>query len=102
MFESRPNDKFGLGYYFLNIRNPTIQGPLQTTKLLRDEYGFEGFYNVAITPWLLLTPDVQVLRGAQKDKVTIVQGPPPGLLPQIEKKSIGTTTVLGVRLQAVF
>ena len=40
MFESRPNDKFGLGYYFINMHNPTIQGPLQTMKLLRDEYGF--------------------------------------------------------------
>jgi len=101
MFESRPNDKFGLGYYFINISNPTIQGPLRTTKLLRDEYGFEAFYNVAITPWLLLTPDLQVIRGAQKDKVTIVQGPL-GLLPRLDKHSIGTATALGLRLQVVF
>ena len=101
MFDSRPNDKFGLGYYFLNINNPTVEGPLQTTKLLRDEYGFEAFYNVALTPWLLLTPDLQVIRGAQKDKVTIVQGPL-GLLPRIDRKSIGTATVLGLRLQIVF
>jgi porin len=101
MFESRPNDKFGLGYYFLNISNPTIQGPLQTTKLLRDEYGFEAFYNVAITPWLLLTPDIQVIRGAQKNKLSITQGPL-GILPRIDKESIGTTTVLGLRLQVVF
>jgi porin len=101
MFESRPNDKFGFGYYFLNISNPTIQGPLQTTRLLRDEYGFEAFYNVAITPWLLLTPDLQVIRGAQKDKVNVVQGPL-GLLPRIDKKSIGTATILGVRLQVLF
>jgi porin len=99
MFENRPNDKFGFGYYFLNINNPTIQGPFQTRRLLRDEYGFEAFYNVALTPWLLLTPDLQVIRGAQKDKITIVQGP---LGPRIDRKSIGTTTVLGVRLQVVF
>jgi len=101
MFESRPNDKFGLGYYFLNISNPTIQGPFQTRKLLRDEYGFELFYNFAITPWLLLTPDLQVIRGAQKDKLSIVQGPL-GILPRIDAKSIGTDTVLGIRLQVVF
>ena len=101
MFESRPNDKFGFGYYFMNISNPTIQGPLQTTKLLRDEYGFEAFYNVAITPWLLLTPDLQVIRGAQKNKLSVGQGPL-GLLPRIDKHSIGTATVLGVRLQVVF
>ena len=101
MFESRPNDKFGVGYYFINIGNPTIQGPFQTRKLLRDEYGFELFYNFAITPWLLLTPDLQVVRGAQKDKLSIVQGPL-GILPRIDAKSIGTDTVLGIRLQMVF
>ena len=101
MFESRPNDKFGLGYYFINVSNPTIQGPLQTTKLLRDEYGFEAFYNFAITPWAMLTPDIQIIRGAQKDKVTIGQGPL-GLLPRINKKSISTGTILGLRLQLVF
>jgi porin len=101
MFESRPLDQFGLGYYFINIENPTIQGPLQTRLLLRDEYGFEAFYNFALTPWALLTPDIQVVRGAQKDTVNITQGPL-GVLPRIDKKSIGTATVLGLRLQLLF
>ena len=101
MFESRPNDKFGLGYYFINLHNPTIQGPFQTTKLLRDEYGFEAFYNFAITPWVLLTPDIQIVRGAQKDIINITQGPL-AALPRIDKKSISTSTVLGLRLQLVF
>jgi hypothetical protein len=39
---SRPLDQFGVGYYFINIANPTIQGPLQTRVFLRDEYGFES------------------------------------------------------------
>ena len=101
MFESRPNDKFGLGYYFINTHNPTIQGPFQTRKLLRDKDGFEGFYNFAVTPWLLLTPDLQVVSGAQKDKLKLVQGPL-GILPRIDKKSIGTATVLGIRAQLLF
>src|SRR5215468_8527015 len=101
MFESRPLDQFGLGYYFINVHNPTLQGPIQTRKFLRDENGFEAYYNAALTPWLLLTPDIQVIRGAQKDTVTITQGPL-GVLPRIDKKSIGTATVLGVRLQVVF
>ena len=109
MFESRPNDKFGFGYYFLNmsnpsirvnISNPIIQDLVLTKKFLRDEYGFESFYNVAVTPWLLLTPDVQIIRGTQKDKRTIVPGP--GILPLIQKKSIGTSTTLGFRAQVVF
>jgi hypothetical protein len=76
-------------------------GPLQTTKLLRDEYGFEAFYSFAITPWALLTPDIQIIRGTQKDKVTIGQGPL-GLLSSLNRKSIGTGTILGLRLQLVF
>lgn len=101
MFESRPNDKFGLGYYFLNISNPTLQGSFGRIKLLRDEYGFEAFYNLAITPWLLLTPDLQVTRGAQKNKITIVQGPS-GVPPSFDKHSIGTATTVGLRLQMMF
>jgi len=101
MFASRPFDQFGLGYYYININNPTIQGLLQTREFLRDEYGFEAFYNFAITPWALLTPDIQVVRGAQKDTVTIGQGPL-GLLPRLDRKSIGTATVLGLRLQLLF
>jgi porin len=101
MFESRPLDQFGLGYYYINIDNPSLQGPLQTRRFLRDEYGFEAFYNFALTPWALLTPDIQVVRGAQRDTVTIGQGPL-GVLPRIDKKSISTSTVLGLRLQLLF
>jgi porin len=98
VFDSRPQDQFGLGYYFINNGNPTIQGPLQTRNFLRDEYGFEAYYNFAITPWLKLTPDIQIVRGAQKDKITL--GSP---IPVItSKKSISTATILGVRLQMVF
>jgi porin len=96
VFESRPLDQFGLGYYFINISNPTIQGPLQTRSFLRDEYGFEAYYNFAITPWLKLTPDIQIVRGAQKHKVT--NSP----LPVLSNQSIGTSTTLGLRLQMVF
>jgi porin len=101
MFESRPNDRFGLGYYYLDNNNPKLTGLFRSTKLLRDEYGFEAFYNFAITPWLQLTPDIQIVRGSQKDKLTIVSGPL-GILPRIDKQSIGTATVLGLRLKMVF
>src|SRR5215470_17636351 len=45
MFESRPHDQFGWGYYYINIDNPSLQGPLQTISFLRNEYGFEVYYN---------------------------------------------------------
>jgi len=94
---NRHNDRYGLGFYYIDVNNPKLQGLFQTTKLLRDEYGFEAFYNFAITPWLMVTPDIQVVRGAQKNKFTL--SPLPAI---ISKKSIGTSTVLGLRMQMVF
>jgi len=97
----REHDRYGFGFYYIDANNPELQGLLGDTKLLRDEYGFEAFYNFAITPWLRLTPDIQIVRGAQKDKVSIGSAPL-GLLPRIDKKSIGTATILGIRLEMVF
>jgi porin len=93
----RHNDKYGFGFYYIDVKNPKLQGLFQTTKLLRDEYGFEAFYNFAITPWLMLTPDIQVVRGGQKNTFTIDS------LPTIvSRKSIGTATILGLCAQVVF
>jgi porin len=92
LIPSRDLDRFGIGYYYLSIRNPTLQIPLVGTRsFLRDEWGFEAFYNVALTPWLQLTPDVQVIGPAQKREIV-------GLL---ARQRIGTATVLGVRLQLI-
>jgi porin len=87
---SRHNDRYGFGFYYIDVKNPNLQGLFQNTKLLRDEYGFEAFYNIAVTPWLLLSPDIQVVRGAQKNTFTIDS------LPTIvSRKSVGTATILG-------
>ena len=94
---NRDNDRYGLGFYYIDANNPELQGIFNTTKLLRDEYGFEVFYNIAITPWLMVTPDIQVVRGAQKNKFTL--SPLPAI---ISKKSIGTATTLALRVQMVF
>jgi porin len=93
---SRPLDRFGVGYYYMDVRNPTFSGLHgRERELLRDEYGVEAFYNIAITPWLQLTPDIQVIKPAQKDFVDTE-----GLVPV--RKNVDTTTVLGLRLQMVF
>jgi porin len=99
----RERDRYGFGFYYIDVNNPKLQGLFQSIKLLRDEYGFEAFYNIAITPWLQLTPDIQVVRGAQKEKITIGTTPGPIGVPFIaSRKSIGIATILGVRLQMVF
>src|SRR5262245_15017234 len=98
---TRERDRYGFGFYYINVDNPKLEGLFRDTELLRDEYGFEAFYNISITPWLMLTPDIQIVRGGARDKVSIGTGPL-GLLPRIDKKSIGTATILGLRLQMVF
>jgi porin len=101
MIPGRGRDRFGLAFYFIDVNNPDLQGVFRGTKLLRDEYGFEAFYNVAVSPWLQLTPDIQVVRGSQKDKVTIGQNIL-GLPVITDRKSIGTATILGLRMKMVF
>ena len=94
----RALDEFGVGYYYIDISNPKFTGPLATRSFLRDEYGVEAYYNLAITPWMKLTPDIQVIRPAQKDKVSVVSTVPP----VITREGIDTATVLGIRLQMIF
>ena len=57
---SRPHDRFGLGWYYIDIKNPTFTGPLTTRVALQDEQGVEAYYSVALTPWAHLTPNIQV------------------------------------------
>ena len=98
VMNSRPNDAFGVGFYYMDMSNPKLTGIFKDRELFRDEYGVEAYYNFAITPWMKLTPDIQIIRPAQKDKVSVVRTVPP----VIEKEGIDTATVLGLRLQIIF
>lgn len=58
MWESRPWDAFGVGVYHYEW------SPGLSTALLTDlgpETGVEIYYNFAVTPWLIITPDLQVI-----------------------------------------
>ena len=92
-FDTRPYDQCGIGYYYSRINNPQLVTPFTTRTFLRDEWGFEAYYNIALTQWLRVTPDIQVIGPAQKRKV----GSPgePG-------EPVDTATVLGLRGQIVF
>jgi porin len=78
MIPSRDNDRFGLGYFYIHAANARIPEVLG----LRDSEGFEAYYEIALTPWMHLTPDVQVLSPSQQ--------------------RVDTATVLGVRLELKF
>ena len=95
VISGRPLDQFGIGYYYMDITSPKFTGPLATREVpLQSGQGFEAYYNFAITPWMKLTPDIQVVRGGQKDKLV-------STIPPV-KQSIDTATVVGLRLQIVF
>jgi porin len=89
LLPDRPLDECGLGYYYSSIRNPTFQQPIPgISSFLRDEWGFEAYYKVALTPWFLLTPDIQVVGPAQIREAAT-------------GKVVGLATVLGIRLRLV-
>jgi len=94
----RPLDQFGIGYYYMDISNPKFTGSTETREFLRDEYGVEAYYNFGITPWLSLTPDIQVVRGAQKETAKVENLP----LPVIHTADVHTATVVGLRLRVIF
>jgi porin len=90
LIPGRPLDRFGLGYYYMDVANITLQTSFGTREFLRDEQGFEAFYNIAITPWAQLTPNIQIVKGARSQ---ILNG---------SLQDISTATVLGLRLNLVF
>jgi porin len=69
----RDRDTWGVGYYHANINDDTLPG-----LNLHSEQGVEVYYNVEVTPWLHITPDLQVIvnpgGGFQNRDVSIVYG----------------------------
>lgn len=97
LIPGRQLDQFGMGYYYMDIRNPKFTGTRGTRVFLRDEYGFEGYYNFAVTPWMKVTPDIQFVRPAQRQVIDVSSS-----IPIIVKDNISTAPVFGLRLQLIF
>jgi len=57
VFNIRPNDSFGLGYYHIE---PT-DSPLFKFLDINEENGFEIWYNAEVTPWFHVTADLQII-----------------------------------------
>jgi porin len=58
---SRDNDTFGLGYYYQSIQKTLLTSALGIGDSAQ---GFEGFYNIALTPASRVTLDLQVVEPA--------------------------------------
>lgn len=81
MIATREADTFGIGYYYLGLSDQ-FKNLTRFVAPQRDEYGVELFYNVAVTPWCRLTPNLQIARPS----------------------TVGadTSLITGIRLQLIF
>jgi len=95
MIPGRDQDRFGIGYYYLKVSSELRDTfpPLVLRRIgLDHEQGAELFYNVAITPWLHLTPDLQIIDSA-RNKAPIISA---------NRKPIDTAVVAGLRVKIDF
>jgi porin len=74
MIPGRCQDTFGVGYYHVWFTDnlPSIV----KRRLLNNEQGGELYYNIYLTPWVQLTPDLQIIDSGNKsvDNTVIVGG----------------------------
>ncbi len=66
LFTSRPDDTFGLGYFNCNFSDE-LQSALSPLVELKDEQGFEFFYDYALSPDARLAVDLQFVDPAIGD-----------------------------------
>lgn len=73
VFPERDEDRFGVGYFYTDYSDTVLTQSLG----VNSAQGVEMFYNFEVTPWLHITPDLQVLidAGGVSDRdVAIVYG----------------------------
>lgn len=73
LIASRPHDSFGVGGFFYNFSN-VLQSTIEPLADFNDEAGMEAWYSFAVTPWLKLTADVQLIDPARGDRPTALIG----------------------------
>jgi porin len=60
LFFNRPQDSFGIGYFYYAFDND-LQDVLTPLVDFHDEEGVEIYYSYAVTPWLHVGPDLQYI-----------------------------------------
>jgi porin len=85
----RPLDTFGVGYTFTRYSSP-IRDFAPVLLPIGDDQAVELFYNIAVTPWFNVAPDLQVVFPARDETL------PPN------REPIDTALVLGIRAKLEF
>ena len=77
LLEGRENDRWGVGFFHYGVTEPLLAGLNTLGFARRSEGGVEGFYNFAITPWLRLSADLQLIDpwnpGKQRETVAALR-----------------------------
>ncbi|WP_281930388.1 carbohydrate porin [Methylocystis iwaonis] len=61
LIEGRENDRWGVGFFHYGLTKPLLSALEALDVRRRSEGGVEAFYNLAITPWLRLSADLQLI-----------------------------------------
>jgi len=69
MFANRPYDSFGIGVYYYNW-SKALEDTIDPLLPLDNEKGLEIYYSFAITPWFILTADLQIIDPARANFAT--------------------------------
>jgi len=73
LIPGRSLDNWGLGYYYA-VLSPYLKDSLAPSLRIRDEQGWEIFYNFAVTPWLVLGADLQIIRPSLTNETAVFFG----------------------------
>ncbi len=68
----RPNDRMGISGWYNGLSSDFKDLTSVLGLDLQDTWGSEIYYNVEITPWLHLTPDLQLIENQNRDDSTAV------------------------------
>ena len=59
LIPGREKDSFGVGYYYMGLSDRV--GSVARRFVDDNEQGVEAYYNIAVTPWLKITPNIQAI-----------------------------------------
>jgi len=70
LIPGRSRDNWGVGFYYA-APSTDLKKSLESTIEIRNEYGSEIFYNFAVTPWLVLGADLQIIRPSLANETAV-------------------------------
>ena len=69
----RGRDNWGIGYYYA-VPSPDLKDSVERIIEIRDEQGVEAFYNFALTPWLDVGADLQIIAPSLANDTAVFPG----------------------------